>query len=424
MPTARDFDVILFGATGFTGRQTVEYFARHAPPGLRWAIAARNRAKLELVRAGAGIAPNAVELLAVDSRDQASIDAMVGRTRVLLSTAGPFALHGTPIVDACTRLGTHYADITGETPWIRHMIDRYHARASSEGTRIVMCCGFDSVPADIGTFMLVRALRGAGTGCAEVRGYYRMAGGFNGGTIASMANIYASAGGKALGDPFLLDPPIEHSAAQTAKSRDVDTPFFDAKAGTWVGPFLMAAVNTRVVRRSAALAAERGEPYGRDFTYQEYARYGHPLAAAKAIVSTAVLGLVDAGMRTSLGRELFTSMLKPGAGPSTQTMDKGFFRIDLAAKGEDGREIRGSIRHQGDPGNRATVRFLCESALALAVDQDSLHPGGGVLTPAIALGDVLVRRLRAAGVEISVESAAGASGAREASSASSAPGTP
>jgi short subunit dehydrogenase-like uncharacterized protein len=403
MASDRQFDVVLYGATGFTGRQTVEYFARHAPSGLRWAIAARSRAKLELVRAEAGLDAGAVELIVAEAHDQAGIDAMVARTRVLLTTAGPFALYGAAIVDACVRLGTHYADITGETPWIRDLIDRHHAKAAANGTRIVTCCGFDSVPADIGTYLLVNAFHEAGTGCAEVRGYYRMAGGFNGGTIASIANIYGSAGGKGLADPFLLDPPIAHSAKQVEQSKDVRDPFFDERVETWVGPFLMAAINTRVVRRSAALWAERGDPYGRDFTYQEYARYGQPLAAAKAIVATAVLGLVDAGMRTSLGRELFTSMYKPGAGPSTEAMDKGFFRTDLVATGEDGRTMRCTIRHQGDPGNRATVRFLCESALALAVDEAELPAGGGVLTPATALGGVLARRLRDAGVTITVE---------------------
>ena len=406
MPATRDFDVVLYGATGFTGCQTVEYFARHAPPGLRWAIAARSRAKLELVRAEAGLDAGAVELLVAEGHDQASVDAMVARTSVLLSTAGPFALYGSAIVDACVRLGTHYADITGETPWIRELIDRHHAKAAADGTRIVTCCGFDSVPSDIGTYLLVRTFHEAGTPCAEVRGYYRMAGGFNGGTIASIANIYGSAGGKGLAEPFLLDPPIAHSAKQVAASKDVRDPFFDERVDTWVGPFLMAAINTRVVRRSAALWAERGDPYGRDFSYQEYARYGHPLAAAKAIVATAVLGLVDAGMRTSLGRELFTALLKPGAGPSTESMDKGFFRTDLLGTGEDGREMRCTVRHQGDPGNRATVRFLCESALALALDADELPPGGGVLTPATALGSVLARRLRAAGVTITVGGAA------------------
>ncbi|MFL5561150.1 MAG: saccharopine dehydrogenase family protein [Gemmatimonadaceae bacterium] len=412
MSSSRDLEVVLYGATGFTGRQTVAYFARHAPPGLRWAIAARSRAKLEIVRAEAGLVADALELIVADSGNQASIDAFVARSRVVLSTAGPFALYGTPVVDACVRFGTHYADITGETPWIREMIDRYHARASADGTRIVMCCGFDSVPADIGTLTVVRALRDAGTGTRDVRAYYRGTGGFNGGTVASMANVYATQGGASqvgaprgarLADPFLLDPPVEHSPRQKSESRDVVTPFEDPGTGAWVGPFLMAVINTRVVRRSAALAAERGAPYGSDFVYQEYQRYGGgPIAAVKAVAITALLGVVDAAFRTSLGRQLFTTLLQPGAGPSKESMDKGWFRTDLHGTGEDGRVVRCTIHHKGDPGNRATVRFLCESALALATASEALPPGGGVLTPATALGDVLVRRLRAAGLEITV----------------------
>ena len=185
-------------------------------------------------------------------------------------------------------------------------------------------------------------------------------------------------------------------------SRDVQAPFYDARIGTWVGPFLMAMVNTRVVRRSAALATERRAPYGIEFVYQEYQRYGPPLAAAKAFVTTALLGVVDAVFRTAAGRRLFTGLLAPGAGPSRQSMDRGWFRTDLRATGEDGRVVKCTIEHKGDPGNRATVRFLCESALALALDGDALPPGGGVLTPAIALGDALVRRLRDVGVSITV----------------------
>ena len=407
MPTDRQYDVILFGASGFTGRQTVQYFAQHAPPGLRWAIAARSKAKLELVRAESGLGSREIALIVADSRDQASIDAMVASTRVILTTAGPFALYGTPIVDACARLGTHYCDITGETPWIREMIDRFHARASADGTKIVTCCGFDSVPADIGTLAVVRALRDAGTGTRDVRAYYRGTGGFNGGTVASIANIHAtqgsSPGAARLDDPFLLDPPVEHSARQKAESRDVITPFEDSRIGTWVGPFLMAVINTRVVRRSAALAAEGGAPYGSDFVYQEYQRYGAPLAAAKAVVVTALLGVVDAGFRTTLGRRLLTSLLGPGAGPSDEAMDRGWFRIDLRGTGEDGRVVTCTIQHKGDPGNRATVRFLCESALALATDAAVLPAGGGVLTPAAALGDALLRRLRETGMTIVVQ---------------------
>ena len=398
-----DLDVILYGAAGFTGRQTVAYFARHAPVGLRWAIAGRSRARLEIARAEAKLAPDAVEIIVADSADQQAVDAMVARTRVLLSTAGPFVRYGSPIVDACVRLGTHYADITGETPWIREMIDRHHDRAAAEGTRIVTCCGFDSVPADIGTFLLARRAHAMGTGLAAARVYYQLRGGFNGGTIASSAGIYETAGA-ALGDPFLLVPNATPSEVQRAGSRDVREPRWDADVGAWVGPFMMAVVNTRVVRRSAALQAQRGAPYGRDFVYQEFQKYTPPLAQAKAIGGTLLLGLVDASFRSPALRSVLMQLLpKPGSGPSEESMNRGWFRCELVGITEDGRRVRGTIHHLGDPGNRATVRFLCESALALALDEAELPAGGGVLTPATALGEVLVRRLRAAGVEMGVE---------------------
>lgn len=400
----RDFDVILYGAAGFTGRQTVAYFAEHAPIGLRWAIAGRSRARLKAARAAAKLAPDAVEILVADSADQASVDAVVSRARVVLSTAGPFARYGTPVVDACVRFGTHYADITGETPWIRRMIDRYHERAAAAGTRIVMCCGFDSVPADIGTFLLARRAHAMGTGLAAARVYYQLRGGFNGGTVASSSGIYETGG--LGGDPFLLSPTPAPSPAQRASSRDVRAPRHDADVGTWVGPFMMAVVNTRVVRRSAALFAERGTPYGRDFVYQEFQKYSPPLAQAKAIGGTLLLALLDASFRSPTLRNVLTQLLpKPGSGPSAESMDRGWFRCDLVGVAEDGRRLRGTIHHRGDPGNRATVRFVCESALALAVDGDSLPGGGGVLTPATALGEALARRLKAAGVEISVDGA-------------------
>ncbi|HEX8848011.1 MAG TPA: saccharopine dehydrogenase NADP-binding domain-containing protein [Gemmatimonadaceae bacterium] len=400
-----DLDVILYGAAGFTGRQTVAYFAQHAPPGLRWAIAGRSRARLEIARAEAKLAPDAVEIVVADSRDQQAVDAMVGRTRVLLSTAGPFARHGSPIVDACVRLGTHYADITGETPWIRAMIDAHHARAAADGTKIVVCCGFDSVPADIGTFLLARRAHGMGTGLAQSRAYYQLRGGFNGGTVASSSGIYETAAA-GLGDPFLLTPGFTPSETQRAKSRDVREPRYDRDIDAWVGPFFMAPVNTRVVRRSAALFAERGAPYGRDFTYQEFQKYSPPLAQAKAIAGTLLLGLADAAMRSSALRGVLAQLLPaPGSGPSVESMNHGWFRCELLGATEDGRRLRATIHHRGDPGNRATVRFLCESALALALDGDSLPAGGGILTPATALGEVLVRRLRDAGVEMSVEGA-------------------
>jgi len=407
---AREYDVVLYGATGFTGRQTVEYFARLAPPGLRWAIAGRRRERLESVRAQAGGPPAARDVLVADSRDRSAIDAMVSRTRVVLSTAGPFAIHGTPVVDACVRLGTDYADITGETAWVREMIARHHDGAAERGIRIVPFCGFDSVPSDLGAHVVARHVRAAlGAPCAEVRGYFRLAGGLNGGTIATVLHTLESGRARGLGDPFLLDPPVAHTPRQVRRSQDAVAPRRDPDTGRWVGPFFMAPTNTRVVRRSAALAAQWGEPYGPEFVYQEYLAYGAgPLAPVKAAAGTAGMALFGAALVWRPTRRVLSSRLpRPGMGPSESTMERGWFTCDLLGIAEDGRRVRGRIHHRGDPGNRATVRFACEAALALALDGDRLPGGarrGGVLTPATALGDVLVERLRRAGVTIEVGS--------------------
>jgi short subunit dehydrogenase-like uncharacterized protein len=405
--TMRDYDVVLYGAGGFTGRQTVEYFSKHAPQGLRWAIAGRNRDKLEAVRAEAGGPARAEDVLLADSGDSASVDAFVSRTRVVLSTAGPFALYGPPVVDACVRFGTHYVDITGEIAWVRELITRYHDRASADGTRIVPCCGFDSVPSDIGALLIARHIQQTlGIPCAEVRAYFQLKGGVNGGTMASMLNMLNSGAMAQTFDPFLLEPSTSHGPRQTARSRDLTRPRHEAELGTWIGPFFMAPVNTRVVRRSAALYEEWHEPYGPEFVYQEALKFDAPHASAKAWVTTGGLALFSAALRQPLSRRMVAPLLpKPGTGPSLETMNNGWSTCELLGFAEDGRQIRGSIRHAGDPGNRATVMFVCEAALALALDLDAL-PGaprrGGVLTPATGLGRVLADRLRRSGVTINI----------------------
>ena len=403
----RDYDVVLHGAGGFTGRQTVEYFARHAPAGLRWAVAGSSRARLEGALAAAA-APH-VDALVADSRDPSSVDAVVRRTRVLLSTAGPFARWGTPVVDACVRFGTHHVDITGETPWVRELVARYHDRAAAEGTRIVPCCGFDSVPSDLGAFLVARhAQRTLGASCAEVRAYFRLKGGLNGGTLASLYQMMESGSWTAMRDRFLLDPPdARHDREIVRRSRDLARPERDEWIDAWVAPFVMAGVNSRVVRRSAALFAAWGEPYGDAFVYREAQRFGRGTGGRLgAWLLTAALGAFLGLVRRRPTRALVASLLpKPGSGPSERTMDEGGFTCDLVGVTQDGRRVRGRIRHRGDPGNRATVRFVCEAALALALELERLPGGparGGVLTPATAFGDVLVARLRAAGVEIGV----------------------
>ncbi len=401
----RPYDVVLYGASGFVGKQTVAYFARHiAPEQVRWAIAGRNRQKLEAVRDEVG---TTVDILVADSQDQQAVDAIVSQTLVLLSTAGPFALYGNTLVDACVRYQTHYVDITGETPWVKTLIDRYHTQAAADGTRIIPCCGFDSVPSDLGTYLVVRYLQQElGVSCQQVKAYFQAYGRFNGGTLASAFNLYDSQQLAQMQDPFLLSPTNHHTQAERDRNRDPQAPSFDADLNTWVAPFFMGPVNTRIVRRSSALYEAWQEPYGTDFTYQEYLKFDEPLAGLKAIGVTAGLGLFAIVLQQPQLRSLLHPFLpQPGDGPSEQTMNAGWFSCDLVGIGSDGRKVRGLIRDQGDPGNRATVKMVCESALSLALQTDELPGGsgrGGILTPATGLGDVLAERLCQAGMTVTV----------------------
>lgn len=399
----RSYDVVLYGASGFVGKQTVQYFAHHTfPEQVRWAIAGRNRQKLEAVRDAVGVA---VDVLVADSQDQPAIDEIVSQTRVLLTTAGPFALYGNTLVDACVRFKTHYVDITGETPWVRTLIDRYHTQASANGTRIIPCCGFDSVPSDLGTYLVVRHLqREFGLPCSSVNAYFQAYGGFNGGTLASAFNLYDSQEVSQMNDPFLLNPSTLQTQAEVDRNRDPQVPSFDPDLNTWVAPFFMGPVNTRIVRRSCALYDEWQDSYGPDFTYQEYLKFDEPLAWMKALGVTAGLALFTSVLQQPQLRSLLQPLLpQPGNGPSEQTMNEGWFSCELVGTATDGRKVRGLIRDQGDPGNRATVKFVCESALSLALQIDELPGGqtrGGILTPATGLGDVLAERLRRAGMTV------------------------
>jgi len=401
----RDYDVVIYGATGFVGSRAAEYLAEHRQRDkLRWAIAGRDRRKLEAIKARlAGAA--AVDVLTADSADQSAVDTLVARTRVLLNVAGPFVLYGSAIVDACVRLRTHYVDITGETVWVKSLIDRYHDKAAGAGTRVIPFCGFDSVPSDLGSYLLVRHLqRTFGVECRQVKGYFQMYGGFNGGTVATDINVRESGATVPGRNPFLLNPPQAHSQDEIDRSLDPTGVAYDGAIGAWVGPFIMGAINTRVVRRSAALYTQWQQPYGLDFHYQEYTKFDPPLAWGKAALITGLMALYNGAMESASTRGLLKSLLpKPGSGPSEQTMNTGWFTTELLGLAADGRTARARIHHQGDPSNRATVRFVCESALSLALNADALPGGrarGGVLTPATGLGEVLAERLRNAGVAI------------------------
>jgi len=405
----RPFDVVLFGATGFTGTLVAHELARHYD--LEWALAGRNASKLETLRADlatkhpGNAALRSLPILVADSADKGRLDEVAAQTRVICTTVGPYDLLGEPLVAACVDQGTDYCDLTGETPFIRRMVDTYHDRAVASGARIVHCCGFDSIPSDIGTFVLQReALRRFGRPAERVRFHMRKAtGGFSGGTVASMLNMVEQLKDKAVrrivADPYSLNPEGERSGPD---ARDGIKPERDATTGRWVGPLVMGPVNTRVVRRSHAL---RGFPWGKDFRYDEVMSFGRgPSGFAKAVaMSGGLVGFMAALSVPALKGLLERRVLpKPGEGPSEKVMRDGFFEAELVGTAGD-HEIHIKVKGRGDPGYGATSRMLAESALALAFDTPQGTLPAGVLTPSTALGEALVERLAKTDVTFTVE---------------------
>jgi short subunit dehydrogenase-like uncharacterized protein len=412
--SSAEFDIVVWGATGFTGRLVAEYLARNQESHrARWALAGRDVKKLEEVRRSvATLVPACAELplLVADAKDAASLDALVTRTRVVCTTVGPYARYGNELVAACARAGTDYCDLTGEVQWMRRMIDAHHEQARSSGARIVHTCGFDSIPSDLGVLMMQEHMREKHGGhLGSVRLYMGpMRGGASGGTVASMLTALDEVAAdrsvrRILGNPHALDP--DPKQPRNPAERDVATVRYSQEAGQWTGPFFMASVNTRVVRRSHALL---GYPWGRDFLYTELAGYGPGVKGlARATSMTASLGGAFVALQVKPLRKLLESKVlpAPGQGPSTEDRERGYFVARLLGEGmspRTGRQVRlkGKVGAKGDPGYAATSRMLAESALSLAFDENP--PSGGVLTPASCMGMRLVERLRKAGMTFEV----------------------
>ena len=405
----RLFEIVLMGATGFTGALVAEYLVRHGPRDLRWAIAGRDRAKLEAVRrrlAELG-GPPELPLVVADSHDRAALDALAGDTKVVCTTVGPYALHGGDLVAACANQGTHYCDLTGEPQWIRRMIDAHHDRASDTGARIVHCCGFDSIPSDIGCFMLQEAaIERYGQPLERIKFFLgRNRGGLSGGTAASMVNLLEEARDptvrRVLGHPYGLNPAGEQSGPDGSDPKGVGR---DPEVPCFTAPFVMAAINTRIVRRSNALMGYR---YGRGFRYGEQMSFPYTakgLAMATAFTAAMAGFLAVAAMPPT--RKLLVDRVLPasGAGPTREERENGFFEVRLIGHGKtrDGAEITMGARVEGhqDPGYGETSKMLGESALCLA--RETLDSSGGVLTPASAMGRPLLERLRRAGMRFDV----------------------
>ena len=409
----REFDIVLFGATGFTGKLVAEYLAgRMERPG-RWAIAGRNQKKLEAVKKGlvdrdARLAD--LTILLADGHDDTSLDALVPRATVVCTTVGPYGQHGRRLASACARHGTHYCDITGEVPFIRASIDDNHARAMETKARIVHCCGFDSIPSDLGTHLLWDHAHRQGGSLAWVKGFAgEMRGTASGGTAATMLALIEEATRdakvrKLLGNPHALDPVVPRGRRRDPFESDVRGVTFDTDIDRWTAPFVMASINTRIVRRSHALIG-----YGDGFRYREamsLPKGPKGLVAAAAVSAGTAAFAIGAALPPTRALLARFVLPKAGEGPSKEARAAGYFTYRLIAEGtgKDGAALRATATVKGtsDPGYGETAKMLGESALCLAEDDAKLEARYGVLTPASAMGMTLVERLRAAGMTFAV----------------------
>src|SRR5215469_6986178 len=402
MSEDRELDVVVFGATGFVGRLVAAYLAGHAPEGVRIGLAGRSEQRLAEVRGRLGAAASVWPLLVADSADRASVAELARAARVVVSTVGPYRSQGLTLVEACATAGTCYADLTGEVLFIRDSIDRCHELAAGTGARIVHCCGFDSIPSDLGVLLLHQAARADDAGDLQDTTLVVTAlkGGISGGTLASgigqWDEMRASAQRRRqVEDPYALSPD-RAAEPDLGGERDLDWVHHDSDLRMWTGPFLMAGINTRVVRRSNAL---QGWAYGRQFRYREVTGFGtSPAAPLLGGTVTAALKALQAGLVFGPSRTLLRPALpRPGQGPSDKTRRTGFFRIEIHTRTATGARYLATIAARGDPGYAATSVMLGETALCLALDRDRLPGRAGVLTPATAMGTTLADRLITAG---------------------------
>jgi short subunit dehydrogenase-like uncharacterized protein len=399
----RTFDIVLFGATGFAGRLVAEYLADHAPADVRVALAGRNQQKLEEIRAGLPARGKAWPLVVADAADPVALGELAEQTRVVCTTVGPYGKYGLPLVEACAKAGTHYCDLTGEPLFMRDSIDRHHAAAKASGARIVHTCGFDSIPSDLGVLGLFEALGPLkrATYVVEI-----LKGGVSGGTIASGLLSLDEAKAdrsrrKILTDPYALSPDRSQEP-KLGDERDLSSFRFDDFVGQWIAPFIMASVNTRVVRRSNALL---GSAYGKQFRYAEVTGMKKGVRGLLRSASfTAGLGLFMGSLLYGPTRKLVEARLpKPGEGPDEKTRKAGFLRVRVFGESESGARKTMLIEGKGDPGYQLTAVLLGEAALCLARDEAKLPKVSGVLTPATAMGRPLIDRLVAAGMTFKLE---------------------
>ena len=389
--TQRKFDVVIFGATGFTGRLVAEYLVAEYGPSVRWAMAGRSADKLAAVRDEIG-APADTPLIVADSSDPASLQAMAEDTAAVITTVGPYQLYGEPLVKACVAAGTDYVDLCGEPAWMHDIIRTYDAPARESGARIVLSCGFDSIPFDLGVYFLQQhAIQQTGAPLQRVKGRVRkMKGTFSGGTAASFAQTMARAAKEPevinrLRDPFSLVPDFD-GPRQPSGSKVI----FEEDLNTWSAPFIMASINTKNVHRSNALLGHR---YGEDFVYDEMFATG-----------PGDNGEQFANMIAN-DKSMAENPPKPGEGPSKEERESGFYDAMFTGLAADGARLTAGVSGDKDPGYGSTSKMIAEAALCLVQNVDRSQTTGGVYTPAPAMGAALIERLEThAGLKFGMES--------------------
>jgi short subunit dehydrogenase-like uncharacterized protein len=405
----REFDIVLYGATGFVGKLTAEYLAT-AGGDVRIALAGRSQDKLLAVRDTLGEKAQSWPLIAADASQPSTLKAMAEQTRVVVATVGPYLKYGLPLVAACAAAGTDYADLTGESLFIRESIDLCHKQAVDTGARIVHSCGFDSIPSDLTVFALYRRAVEDDAGQLGDTNFVvrRIAAAFSGGTVASMLELMRTVSTdpearRLMNDPYTLSP---DRAAEPEFGAQPDTRWrrggeiAPELKGYWTGAFLMAPANTRIVRRSNALL---DYAYGRRFEYAEQMSLGKslvaPVAAAMATGGNAATMALGSRYFNLLPSKLVERIApRPGTGPSEHAREQGHYTVETYTTTTTGARYKATMSQKGDPGYKATSVLLGQSGLALALDRDQLSELRGVLTPAAAMGDALIARFHGAGV--------------------------
>ena len=408
------YDLIVFGATGFTGKLVVEYLLKNY--GIRnskftWAIAGRNETKLEELNEAfihINKRPVDIDTFVVDSFDSNSLDILTSSCKIIISTVGPYLKYGLPLVKSCIKNKTNYCDITGEVPFIRESIDLFHKEAKKNECRIIHSCGFDSLPSDLGVLLLQRnSLDKYDELCDEVNLFVQgIKGSLSGGTVASMRNLmkyielhpdrkdmYKS--------PFSLNPIWENN--NHVEQPALNSIRWDKREKKWICPFLMAGINTRVVRRTNAIA---DFSYGENFTYNEMMSYKQGLYGfLKALTMLTTLGLLQASIKSKILFQILKNMVlpKPGEGPSENKMKDGFFTMKLIGYINNVPKISVTIAGDSDPGYSATAKMLTESALSMLLDRDKIPKSYGVLTPASGIGLTLIDRLNDKNISFTVD---------------------